>query len=674
MNASNNSIPQHGNQDKKLDSDQPLASALFGAPVAPVISPVLANALWWHERGANVIPLPYGGPKHPPYSWKQFKYTRLTREAVIELFPPRCNIAVITGRTSGNLVSLDADSPRAFKLVWQHLLDHELPMLVTRSTRGELAGHFLFRLADGTLENANYAIVGDRFARVTDTKTEVAELNVLGHDHLAVLPPSLNGARGAFYTWATGQTEHSTPAVEIPTYTLADLVDLLPGLALHGQRKPASGKSYGLVALEGWEAEVAGAVPGNRNNTLNAAAYRLGQLVAGGELSRQVVEYRLSQAAHAAGLHGAEVRDTIRSGLDAGEEEPRRRRSEKGFGHTPERAALEAWIAAYPWPTLGRRATTTRAVAEALAVRARAAHNGQWRASHRELAELARVSRRTIPAALDLLTSAGAITRTDTDHRSGASLWTLGPGAKDTTAPDGGGPGGSSGGGSGDDDGARNREFAPLSTLGSISGANSRFFIDHAIPDSSDAAERGALGKTGWRVWRWLLVQPEPCTITEIATALTLTHSQARHALLTVQNKSPADYPLVERVGRAWVANPMGGAALRDYVAMPHGTAGRGDARRAQHEAERAQRAYLCVLGVVRTWPGYAQHVAAMRAAGLLPGIDQDHAPGGVEYQRAYLDALRRLVERQHHASGRRLPEQAGRRAQAPPGGARGAA
>ncbi|MCZ2095977.1 MAG: hypothetical protein LC121_06830, partial [Anaerolineae bacterium] len=383
--------------------------------------------------------------------------------------------------------------------------------------------------------------------------------------------------------------------------------------------------------------KVAEAAPGGRNTTLNAAAYALGQLAAGGEVNRLDAEYHLSQAAHAAGLHGAEVRDTIRSGLDAGEELPRRRPVEVlAFGHTPERAAFETWIAAVDWRTLGRRATSTRAVAEALADRAGTARNGKWRASLRELAELARVSRRTVPAALDVLIDAGAIIRTGTDHASGASLWALGTAAnpknQEPAAPANAGlrratpDGGRVAAAAPDKDSSGNREFAPLSTLVSTSGASSRSLLRtaiydaHAIPEDSDAAESGALGKNGWRVWRWLLAQPEPRTIGEIAAALTLTYSQARHALLTVQAKSPAGYPLVERAAGAWSANPMSGAALRDYVAAPHGTAGKGDARREKHAAERAQRAYLDVLRFVREWDGYDTHAAAMRAAGLLPG------------------------------------------------------
>lgn len=662
MCASNSSIPRRTKKYNTTASvkprtnsapeGDPLAAALFRAPVAPVISPVLANALWLHERGANVIPLPYGGPKHPPYKRGALAHTRLTREAVIELFPPRSNIAVITGRTSGNLASLDADSELAFMLIRQHLLERGLPMLITRSTRDALAGHFLFRLADGTLENANYALAdGERLERVTNTKTQAAAVNVLGHDLLAVLPPSLNGERGKFYTWYTDQTEHQTPAIDaIPVYTLADLADLLPGLRLAVQRdKPATGKSYGQTALEGWVTEVTDAAPGGRNNTLNAGAYRLGRLAAGGEVNRLDAEYHLSQAAHAAGLHGAEVRDTIRSGLDAGEETPARRPYEVlTFGHTPERAALEAWIAAVDWRTLRRRATTTRAIAEALADRAGTARNGKWRASVRELAELARVSVPTTRTALETLTNSGAVARAGTDRRSGASLWTLGPAAplksksKEPAAPSDAGlrrvtpnggraPGGCGGGG---EDSNGNREFYTLTTLGSTSVQISRYsprtaiYTEHAVPEDSDAAESGALGKNGWRVWRWLLAQPEPRTVAEIAAALTLTYSQARHALLTVQEKSPAGYPLVERTAGAWIANPMSGAALRDYVAEPHGTAGKGDARREKHAAERAQRAYLDVLQFVRNWDGYDTHLENMRAAGLLPGrVDPSEPP-----------------------------------------------
>lgn len=60
-----------------------------------------------------------------------------------------------------------------------------------------------------------------------------------------------------------------------------------------------------------------------RNNALNCAAYTLGRIVAAGQLDYFVVADALTAAGKAAGLDDVEIAATIRSGLKAGEREPR---------------------------------------------------------------------------------------------------------------------------------------------------------------------------------------------------------------------------------------------------------------------------------------------------------------------------------------------------------------
>jgi hypothetical protein len=68
---------------------------------------------------------------------------------------------------------------------------------------------------------------------------------------------------------------------------------------------------------------VRGSEPGGRNRTLNRAAFSLGQLIAQGALSRDVVEWALSSAARDCGLGNREAASTIRCGLEAGFLAPR---------------------------------------------------------------------------------------------------------------------------------------------------------------------------------------------------------------------------------------------------------------------------------------------------------------------------------------------------------------
>ena len=80
------------------------------------------------------------------------------------------------------------------------------------------------------------------------------------------------------------------------------------------------------MALDGKRAKVITADAGVRNEVLNRAAFRLGQLVATGELDRTVVATALMDAARSCGLGRDEAMRTMRSGMRAGAQHPRQPR------------------------------------------------------------------------------------------------------------------------------------------------------------------------------------------------------------------------------------------------------------------------------------------------------------------------------------------------------------
>lgn len=88
---------------------------------------------------------------------------------------------------------------------------------------------------------------------------------------------------------------------------------------------PVNGRlaRYAAAALEREVAAVRAAPEGTRNHQLNASAFALGQLVAGGELDAAHVEAELVEAAEAAGLPATEAMRTLASGLRAGADHPR---------------------------------------------------------------------------------------------------------------------------------------------------------------------------------------------------------------------------------------------------------------------------------------------------------------------------------------------------------------
>jgi hypothetical protein len=86
---------------------------------------------------------------------------------------------------------------------------------------------------------------------------------------------------------------------------------------------------YGRAALDREIQILSAALPGTRNTNLNRSAFKLFQLVAGGELDREDVERALLEACIANKLATDDgwpsVRATIQSGARAGMEHPRRR-------------------------------------------------------------------------------------------------------------------------------------------------------------------------------------------------------------------------------------------------------------------------------------------------------------------------------------------------------------
>jgi hypothetical protein len=108
---------------------------------------------------------------------------------------------------------------------------------------------------------------------------------------------------------------------------IASLIDDRPARAAAARRLPAMGirqaAPYALAALREETTLVATACPGTRNDTLNRAAFSLGQLVAANLLPAAKVVTVLADAAERCGLSRDEAHRTIRSGMASGQLNPR---------------------------------------------------------------------------------------------------------------------------------------------------------------------------------------------------------------------------------------------------------------------------------------------------------------------------------------------------------------
>ena len=130
-----------------------------------------------------------------------------------------------------------------------------------------------------------------------------------------LLAPSVN-ADGAAYEW-TG-----TPLI-------APLPDELLSVLDRDAEGPAPTDDftfesrYGQTALESEIGRLLTAPEGERNDSLNKAAFAMGQLIAADVLREEIVVERLTLAAERIGLEPEEIELTHRSGLEAGQLEPR---------------------------------------------------------------------------------------------------------------------------------------------------------------------------------------------------------------------------------------------------------------------------------------------------------------------------------------------------------------
>jgi hypothetical protein len=131
---------------------------------------------------------------------------------------------------------------------------------------------------------------------------------------------------GRAYT-ARGGRMPAAPAALPPWLSRLVAESPTPAPAVPPQRVPAGdlaqGREYALAALRAETSRVAAAVPGTRNDTLNRAAFSLGQLVTAGLLPPIPVITSLIDAAMHAGLPEEEAIRTVRSGMAGGARKPR---------------------------------------------------------------------------------------------------------------------------------------------------------------------------------------------------------------------------------------------------------------------------------------------------------------------------------------------------------------
>lgn len=301
------------------------------------------SALAYAERGWGVFPLHSPtrqgcscgrsdcGGKHPRTT-HGFHDATTDPQAIERWWSrwPNAGVGIRTGAPSG-LVVVDVDpghdGPASFAaLVREHGGLRQPPPRVRTGGNG---WHLYFAHPAVTIRNDAGRRLGPG-------------LDVRGDGGYVVAPPSGHPS-GHRYRWV-GAANRPPP---MPAW----LIDRLApppapprqsvSLDLAGSRL----SRYASAALRAEADTVARATEGDRNDTLNRAAFNLGQLVGGDALDHEVVRGALHAAAEAAGLGQRETVIAIASGLRAGMERPRAltalsRRSDQRFRTRTERTAI----------------------------------------------------------------------------------------------------------------------------------------------------------------------------------------------------------------------------------------------------------------------------------------------------------------------------------------------
>lgn len=291
-------------------------------PEPPDPGHLVAVALRYAEHGWPVLPLHTPGPqgcscttvgcgspgKHPRTS--RGLHDASTEPDQVRAWWtrwPQANVGVATGASSRLLV-FDIDLPDGPTSLARLEADHRALPPTCEQTTGSGGRQLLFAHPGGSVGNRAGLLPG---------------IDVRGDGGYIVVPPSIH-ATGSRYQWL-GRVAPAEP----PSWLLA-LLDRsrtlqVPVVEVAARPLPTGSRQqrYVAAALQRELASLATAVEGSRNDTLNRAAFNLGQLAGAGLVDQDHVTAKLEKVAVRTGLGPTEIRRTIASGFAAGLQHPR---------------------------------------------------------------------------------------------------------------------------------------------------------------------------------------------------------------------------------------------------------------------------------------------------------------------------------------------------------------
>lgn len=220
---------------------------------------------------------------------------------------PDANVAIRTGAESG-LVVVDVDPRHGGDATLAALVEERGPLPPGRTVATGGGGLHLY------FQHPGHKVSNDAGRRLGEG------LDVRGDGGYVLAPPSRHQSRAVYKLAARGGE-----IPPMPDWLIERLKTPVPVAGPTTQRFHRGGDTtaWAKAALQGELARLEQAQPGNRNVTLNRVAFRLGQIIAGGQLDEAEVESMLIDGGLTLGLGEREVVATVHSGMHAGEAEPR---------------------------------------------------------------------------------------------------------------------------------------------------------------------------------------------------------------------------------------------------------------------------------------------------------------------------------------------------------------
>lgn len=289
-------------------------------PDGGALPKMLTAALDYAARGIPVFPVRSIGKKKKPLSPNGFK-NATTDPAIITSWWrqwPDAMIGAPTGAAS-RLVLFDVDVDE------DEGIDGEASLAALIAREGQLPDTVLA----ATPRGGRHLYFQHPGRKIKNSAGSLGQgLDIRGDGGFTVFAPSVRDD-GKAYRWVRGLNEiQLAPMPEWLLNLIAPPEAERKPQQQHKQEKHRHADRYVEKALNDEMARVRSAPVGQRNETLNRAAYNLGQLVGGGLIDRGEVERALrAAAADLAADDGADtVEKTIASGIDAGIKQPRQPR------------------------------------------------------------------------------------------------------------------------------------------------------------------------------------------------------------------------------------------------------------------------------------------------------------------------------------------------------------